>query len=139
ALAVGVGAGIGAIFKAPLGGALLSAEILYVRDFESEALVPGFIASVIGYSIFGAWSGWEPVFGQGLGLQFDEPASLLWFAALGRACGLFGILCVRVCYGMRDVFHRVPVKRHFKPAIGGLLVGIIALFFPEVLSMGYGW
>ncbi|MBM3140606.1 MAG: hypothetical protein FJZ92_10520 [Chloroflexi bacterium] len=48
AVAAGVGSGIPAICKAPLGGALLSAEILYLRDFELAALMPRFIASVIG-------------------------------------------------------------------------------------------
>ncbi len=73
ALAVGMGAGIGAIFKAPLGGAILAAEILYIRDFELAAIVPGFIASVVGYTIFGAWAGWTPVFGEPEGLRFRAP------------------------------------------------------------------
>ncbi|MGE3855535.1 MAG: chloride channel protein, partial [Dehalococcoidia bacterium] len=139
AMAVGVGAGIGAIFKAPLGGALLSAEILYLRDFELEAIVPGFIASVVGYTIFAAWSGWQPVFGTDLGFRFDDPQSLIWYAALGIVAGFVGIAYVRTFYGMRDLFHRLNVPPHVKPAIGGLLVGIIAIWFPQVLSMGYGW
>lgn len=65
ALAAGIGAGIGSIFKAPLGGAILSMEILYRRDFETEALLPAFISSVVGYSIFSAWAGWTPIFGAG--------------------------------------------------------------------------
>ncbi len=139
ALAVGVGAGIGAIFKAPLGGAILSAEILYVRDFELEALVPGFIASVFGYTIFGAYAGWEPVFGEGLGLSFHDPENLIGFAILGVACGIVGILYVRMFYGSQRIFHSIPIPPHFKPMIAGLLVGGIAIFYPEVLSMGYGW
>lgn len=71
AMAAGMGAGIGAIFKAPLGGALLSAEILYVSDFEVSAVIPGFIASITGYSIFAAWSGWDPLFGSALGFRFE--------------------------------------------------------------------
>src|SRR5215831_6801691 len=51
ALAAGLGAGIAAIFKAPLAGAIIAAEIFYTEDFEVEALVPGLVASVIGYSI----------------------------------------------------------------------------------------
>src|SRR5208337_3261827 len=47
AVAAGIGAGIGAIFKAPLGGALLSTEILYLQGFEIDALIPSFIASLI--------------------------------------------------------------------------------------------
>ncbi|MGD0114435.1 MAG: chloride channel protein [Dehalococcoidia bacterium] len=139
AVAAGVGAGIGAIFKAPLGGAVLSAEILYIRDFEVEALVPGFIASVIGYSIFGAWSGWTPVFGNGIAFQFDQPSSLVWYAVLGILAGLGGIAYAKVFYGTRDAFRRIRIPPHFKPAIGGLGVGLIALAFPQVLSMGYGW
>lgn len=139
AVAVGVGAGIGAIFKAPLGGAILAAEILYIRDFELEALIPGFIASVIGYSIFGAWAGWTPVFGEGLGLRFRDPETLVWYATLGVVAGAVGIIYVRGFYGMRDVFRRLRIPPHFKPAIGGLAVGLIALAYPQVLSMGYGW
>jgi CIC family chloride channel protein len=139
AVATGLGAGIGAIFKAPLGGAILSAEILYIRDFELEALVPGFIASVVGYSIFAAWSGWTPVFGEGLGLRFTQPESLIWYAALGIVAGLVGIAYVRTFYGVRDLFHRMRVPPHVKPAIAGLAVGLIGVAYPQVLSMGYGW
>ena len=139
ALAVGVGAGIGAIFKAPLGGAILAGEILYIRDFEFEAIVPGFIASVIGYCIFASWSGWTPVFGTGLALEFTEPRQLLWYAVLGLAAGLTGLAYVKVFYGVRDLSARVHLPPHIKPAIGGLAVGLMALAYPQVLSMGYGW
>jgi len=139
AVAVGMGAGIGAIFKAPLGGAILAAEILYIRDFELDAIIPGFIASVIGYAIFGAWSGWTPVFGNTHGLTFTQPQSLLWFAVLGLAAGVGGIAYAKTFYAARDMFHRIPLPPHVKPAIGGLCVGAIAIWFPETLSMGYGW
>lgn len=139
ALAVGLGAGIGAIFKAPLGGAILSAEVLYLRDFELEALIPGFIASVVGYTIFAAWDGWTPVFGEAAGLQFDDPETLVWYALLGVAAGIVGIAYVRTFYFTRDAFERLAMPRWLKPAIGGLIVGLIALAFPEVLAMGYGW
>ncbi len=139
AVAVGVGAGIGAIFKAPLGGAVLAAEILYIRDFEVEALIPGFIASVIGYCIFATYAGWDPVFGNVADLKFNQPESLVWYAALGIAAGLVGIAYAKFFYGVRDLFHKVHIPPHFKPAIGALGVGLIGLAYPEALSMGYGW
>ena len=77
AVAAGIGSGIGAIFKAPFGGALLSAEILYKRDFESDALFPSFVASAIGFTVYGAWAGWTPVFGTGGHFRFTNPVSLL--------------------------------------------------------------
>lgn len=139
ALAVGVGAGIGAIFKAPLGGSIIAAEILYTRDFELDALIPGFIASVIGYSIFATYTDWTPIFGDAVGLEFTDPEQLVWYSVLGVAAAVVGIAYVRFFYGTRDAFKRIPVPPHIKPAIGAVGVGLIALAFPEILSTGYGW
>ncbi|MBN1191956.1 MAG: chloride channel protein [Dehalococcoidales bacterium] len=139
ALAVGLGAGIGAIFKAPLGGALISAEILYRRDFEFEALFPAFIASIVGYSIFASWHGWDPIFSIETAFAFSRPQELLGYVILGIICGLFGILYGRTFYGMRDMFRSLKIPNYIKPAIGGLIVGIIGMFLPQILGMGYGW
>ncbi|MHB8376752.1 MAG: chloride channel protein [Dehalococcoidia bacterium] len=138
-VAVGMGAGIGAIFKAPLGGAILGAEMLYLRDFELEAIVPGLIASVVGYSIVSGFYGFTPVFGNGLGLRFEDPVSLLWYAVLGVAAGLTVIAYARAFFGLRSTFRAMRLPVWMKPAIGGLAVGLIALAFPQVLSQGYGW
>lgn len=139
AAAVGLGAGIGAVFKAPLGGAILGAEMLYIRDFELEAIVPGLIASVVGYSIVGGFYGFTPIFGNGLGLHFDHPLSLFWYAALGIIAGLVVIAYARVFDATRAAFRMLRLPVWVKPAIGGVAVGLIALAFPQVLSVGYGW
>ena len=139
AVAAGIGSGIGAIFKAPFGGALLSAEILYKRDFESDALFPSFVASVVGFTIYGAWSGWTPIFGAGGHFGFTNPASLAGYLVLGVCAGAVGLLYPKTLYGIRDFFHKIRVPNHIKPAIGGLLVGLIGLVIPQTLGMGYGY
>lgn len=139
ALATGIGAGIGAIFRAPLGGAILAAEILYKDDLEVEAIIPALMASIVGYSVFGAWSGWSPIFATPANLAFTEPPQLLYYVVLGILCGLLGILYARGFYGITRIFHHIPLPRWFKPAIGGLLVGLIGLVLPQALGMGYGW
>ncbi|MGA2158850.1 MAG: chloride channel protein [Dehalococcoidia bacterium] len=139
ALTVGIGSGIGSIFKAPLGGALLSAEILYRRDFEAEALLPSFIASITGYAIFASWRGWAPIFTIQPDMSFVQPLQLIGYALLGLVCGLAGMMYGRIFYGVRDFFNAIKVPNYFKPAIGGLIVGIIGMFLPQVLGMGYGW
>jgi CIC family chloride channel protein len=139
AVAAGIGAGIGAIFKAPLGGALLSAEILYVHDLETDALIPGLIASIVGYSVFGAFSTYEPIFGARPDISFDQPVQLVYYAILGVICGLFGILYAKSFYGTHKIFQKIKMPRWLKPALGGLLVGLIGLKMPECLHMGYGW
>src|SRR6185437_15444280 len=79
AVAAGIGAGIGAIFRAPLGGAIMAAEILYVHDLEVEALIPGLIASIVGYSVFGILRGFTPIFGAQPQLGFDSPVQLIYY------------------------------------------------------------
>ncbi len=139
AIATGMGAGIGAIFRAPLGGAILAAEILYKDDLEVEALIPALIASIVGYSIFGAWSGWDPIFAVPANLAFTSPVQLLYYVALGILCGAIGLLYARGFYGITHVFHRIHLPNWLKPGIGGLLVGLIGLVIPQALGMGYGW
>jgi chloride channel protein, CIC family len=126
-------------FRAPLGGAVLAAEILYKHDLEVEAVIPALIASIIGYSVFGAWSGWNPIFATHGSLAFTSPPQLLYYVVLGLLCGLIGWLYARGFYGMTHVFHRLRLPNWAKPAIGGLLVGLIGLVLPQALGMGYGW
>jgi chloride channel protein, CIC family len=139
ALATGMGAGIGAIFRAPLGGAMMAAEIPYKHDLEVEALIPALIASIVGYSIYGAVTGWTPIFGAQVQFGFHDPLQLLSFAALGLVCGLVGILYARTFYAAVRLFQRLPGPWVLRPALGGLAVGLLALALPGVLHTGYGW
>jgi CIC family chloride channel protein len=139
AVAVGMAAGIGAIFRAPLGGAILGAELLYRDDVESDALVPSFIATIVAYSIFGAVEGFTPIFGAQASFAFSNPAQLAWYALIGLACGLVGLVYIRNFYGLSAWFHRWAPPRWLKPAIGGFLVGCIGLVIPGVLGTGYGF
>jgi CIC family chloride channel protein len=135
----GMGAGIGAIFRAPLGGALMAAEILYLHDLEVQVLIPALIASIVGYSVYGLIEGFEPIFGSYAGLVFDDPVTLLWYALLGILAGLFGLLYARVFYGTAGAFHRLRLPRELKPALGGFLVGIMGIWVLGSLHTGYGW
>ena len=139
AVAVGMAAGIGAIFRAPLGGAVLGAELLYRDDVESDALVPSFIATIVAYSIFGAVEGFTPIFGVQASFAFRDPAQLAWYALIGLACGLVGLLYIRNFYGFTDWFRGWAPPRWAKPAIAGFLVGCIGLVIPGVLGTGYGF
>ncbi len=150
ALAVGIGAGIGSIFKAPLGGAILASEILYKRDFEAEALMPALIGSVIGYIIFATYDGYDPVF------NFPEvhisAYQIPLFMIEGIVCGIFGLFYVFLFYKMHkvfsDLFNKFKLPLHFKPALGAFATAIIVVFVAETfdpaagygaLGMGYGF
>ncbi len=139
AVATGIGSGIGAIFGAPLGGAVLASEILYRDDYDSTALLPCFIASVVSYAIFGVFVGWLPLFGYVGGYEFSDPVQLLWFALIGLLGGLLGLLYAKSFYGIAGLFLRLPLPRWLGPTIGGVLVGLLGLVIPQVLGTGYGW
>jgi H+/Cl- antiporter ClcA len=139
AVVTGIGSGIGAIFGAPLGGAVLATEILYRDDFDATALLPSFVASIVGYVIFGAAVGYTPLFGFNASYHFTNPSHLLWFALIGVLGGLIGLLYAKGFYGISDAFGRMQLPNWVKPVIGGVLVGCIGLVIPEVLGTGYGW
>ncbi len=139
AVAAGIGAGIGSIFRAPLGGAVMAAEILYLHDLEVEALIPALIASIVGYSVFGTFEGWEPIFGAQPGLGFEHPLTLVYYALLGLVCGGVGLLYARSFYGIEALFRRLRLPRWSKPALGGLLVGLLGLVVTGAIHTGYGW
>ncbi len=139
AVASGIGSGIGSIFGAPLAGAVLATEILYRDDFEVEALLPSFIASFVGYAVWGTFEGFGPLFGFVGNYTMTSAVPLLWFALIGVLGGGVGLLYAKGFYGIAELFERLPVPRWVRPAIGGVLVGCIGLAVPEVLGTGYGW
>jgi chloride channel protein, CIC family len=152
-MAAGMGAGVAAIFRAPLAGALFAAEVLYRSpDFESEVIIPAGLASVAAYSTFGVAFGWQPLFSLSPELltllSFNTPLSLLPYTLLAVCMVVLAALYVRTFYGMTHLFHRLKIKPHFRPALGAFLSGLVgvALFYllksdPRVLavlSFGYG-
>lgn len=145
-LIAGAGAGIGAIFRAPLGGALFAVEVLY-RDseFEFEALIPTFIASIVAYSVYCPLSGhgWGAIFEAG-DFFFRDPSLLVFYAVLALTVFGAGRLYIEVFYAVRNRFFRpMRLPNMLKPAIGGLLLGCLALLFsfltsPEKMGAVYG-
>jgi chloride channel protein, CIC family len=119
-LAAGMGAGIAAIFRAPLAGALFAAEVLYSSsEFEPEVIIPAGIASVLAYCTFGlCTNAWKPlVFSREL-LPFDDPWQLGPYLILALCMVLLAMLYTRSFYSCQRLFHHLPIQPHFKPAIG---------------------
>ena len=141
AVSLGIGSGIGAIFGAPLGGAVLAASIVYREDFDYKALVPGFITSATAYAVLGSILGFDPLFGSlAADYRFDQPLDLLLVrtARRGRRGGRLAVRPGLLRHRGADR-RNCPGGKVIKPAIGGLAVGLLALLLPQVLASGYGW
>jgi len=136
----GMAAGLSAVFRSPIGAAFFAIEVLYSGvDFESRSLLYTMLASVVAYGVNGLFVGWQPLF-------YFPPApgkiaalDYAWLGVLAVAASLVATLLPEVFYRLRDVFRSLPFPPAFNPALGGLMVGLIAIKFPQVLGGGYGW
>jgi len=136
-LLCGAAAGLGAIFRAPLGGALFLAEVLYNREqLEGEAIVPCIIASIFAYVTYTSVTGdmhaihIAPEVLARLHLHgFHE---LPPYVILALLCALVGWIYVRSFYAMHAWFKSLPVPAPVRPALGGLLLGVMALLLVPI-------
>jgi CIC family chloride channel protein len=140
-LLTGAAGGLGAIFRAPLGGALTAIEVIYREDFEAEAILSAVTSSVVAYTIFTLFYGAEPIFGIPR-FHFHDARELVFYAALAVACSASGWLYVRTFYFLKySVFRRIQdhVGIMWTTCLGGLLMGLFGIFFPQTLTGGYGY
>lgn len=137
---IGMAAGLSAIFRSPIGTAIFAVEVLYSdMEFETGALIYTMLGSIIAYALNAVFVGWKPLFVVPGNLAVEHLSDYAWYILLGIASGIIGTLLPNVFYYTRDLFKKIPIKDHFKPAIGALGIGIIAFFYPQVLGGGYGW
>lgn len=140
AIAAGMGSTIGGILRLPFGGAIFSLELLYRRDFIIKSLYPAFLASITSYIISGIILNW-PSFLY-VPQEFITKTSLQSLAAYGIIAALIGIIgigYVRTIQTFQKHFESIKIPLYFKPALGGIIIGIFAIGFPEILGTGYGW
>jgi CIC family chloride channel protein len=123
-MAAGIAAGISAVFRTPLGAALLATEMLYRDDFESDALVPAILASVVAYSIVISMFGETTLFGHPQRFPFVA-AHLGLYALLAVLVALVSVLFLRGLRGAQRVSARLPVPVWARPAVGGLIMGLL--------------
>jgi CIC family chloride channel protein len=152
-LAVGMGAGVGAMFRAPLAGAIFAAEILYSEaDMEADVIVPAAIASIVAYSVYTqslhSDVRFAPIFGGELGHQLNSPMELIPYTLLAILLLLIAAAYVRFFHATQASFSRLRIPPHFRPAIGALMAGLIGVSLYHlcgndremlgVLGTGYG-
>jgi CIC family chloride channel protein len=136
---IGMAAGLSAIFRSPIGTAFFAIEVLYGgMEFEAGALLYTMIGSVVAYAVNGLFVGFQPLFIVPPTLS-PGFADYIWYILLGIVSGLIATLLPVVFYGLRDAFRAIHIPDLFKPAIGGLGVGLLGLFLPQILGGGYGW
>ncbi len=139
-LLAGMAAGLSAIFRSPIGTAIFAVEVLYSEgEFEAGALIFTLLACIVAYAINGLFVGFQPLFSVPASLTAPGARAYGWYVLLGIFSGLVATVLPMALYGMRDLFHRISCPPFYKPAIGGLAVGLVALAAPQLLGGGYAW
>jgi CIC family chloride channel protein len=132
-LVSGVAAGISAVFRTPLGAALLAIEVLHRDDFESDALIPAVLASVVSYSVCVSLLGEGRLFAHAPAYPF-EPSHLPLYALLGVFVCAASIVFVRALGRTRRLFARLSGPAWLRPGLGGLTLGVLA--WPALWLLG---
>ena len=136
AVACGAAGGMAATFQAPIAGTMFAVEIL-LFDLEVSSMSNIVISAVMGTVVA------RQMLGQRATIHPPSFAlvshwELLFYLALGIGAGLAGLLLIWSLFGLPRFWKKVPGPQWLRPAMGGLLIGVMGLFLPQVLGVGYG-
>jgi CIC family chloride channel protein len=129
----GVAAGISAVFRTPLGAALLAVEILYRDDFEADALIPAILGSVVAYSVVTSIYGETQLLAHAPRYPF-VPVHLPLYVALALLVSVLAVAFLSMLRFVQRNIRRLPGPLWLRPAAGGMLLGV--LFTPVVMLFG---
>ncbi|MFZ1130743.1 MAG: chloride channel protein [Terriglobales bacterium] len=135
---VGAAAAIAAAFNTPLAAVVFSLEEI-MGDMQSPVMGAVVLASATAWMVLRVFLGDHPLF-KVPQYQLLHPAEFAVYAVLGVAGGVVSAAFTRLLLGIRARFLRFPLKTvWFQPVAGGLLVGVMGWFVPQVMGVGYGF
>ena len=134
-VACGAAAGIAGTFNAPIAGSIFALEIL-LGDFAITQFSPIVIASVTSTVISRYYLGDYPAF---IVPKYNLVSiyEFIPYSILGVLAAFVAVAFIDVLYKFEDLFDKIPIPEWVKPAIGGLIIGAIGLYFPHIFGVGY--
>ncbi len=135
-LVAGAAAGMSATFAAPISAILLAVELL-LFEWKPRSLIPVALASATAGAARRYILGTGPLFPVPAHPVFIGPEGLMGCVLVGLLAGALSALLTIAVYAAEDAFERLPIHWMWWPAIGGLVVGIGGLIFPQALGVGY--
>jgi H+/Cl- antiporter ClcA len=135
-LVAGAAGGMSATFATPLAAVLLAVELL-LFEWKPRSVIPVALSSVAAAAMRRYTLGPGPLFPVPPHQAFLGPGGLLGCALLGLLAGALAALLTLAVYAAEDGFRKLPIHWMWWPALGGLVVGIGGLIFPQALGVGY--
>jgi CIC family chloride channel protein len=133
-VACGAAAGMAAAYNAPITGAIFAAQIV-LGNFSMNLFAPLLCASVVSSMLTRSFFGIHPWYVVP-NYDFTSIVQLPWFVVLGFFAGVLGATFMKLMRASREIFKKIP-PLYARLGAGGLLVGVIAIAFPEVWGNGY--
>jgi len=134
-VACGAGAGIAATFNAPLGGIFFALEVI-LREYGLKNFSSVVLSSVTATVISRSFLGDHPAF-QTPPFQLYSIGDMPYYLVFGLFTALVALLFIKTLYKTEDIFNIIKMPPYLKPALGGLMIGGIGMFFPQVFGVGY--
>lgn len=134
-LAAGVASAISASFNAPIAGVLFAHEVI-LQHYAMRSFVPIVIASTFGSVLTRMWFGEATAFiipAYQITSYWEFPA----FALLGVVAAIVAVLFQFSLFSAEYVARGIDIKLRYRPVIGGAMIGIMGVFYPHILGVGY--
>lgn len=134
-LAAGAAAGMAATFGSPVSAVLLAVELL-LFEYRPRSIIPVSLAAVTATGVRIALVGAEPIFPMG-DIATPTGGALAWYVVIGALLGCASVYVTKLVYWIEDLFEKLPLHWMWWPAIGGVAVGVVGIFAPHTMGVGY--
>lgn len=134
-IACGAAGGIAATFNAPLAGIFFGLEVIlreYGTRYFSSVVLSAVTATVISRTFLGS----SPAFNTPP-YELLSNYDIIFYFVLGLLAAIIGWIFIKILYKCEDIFDAIKMPYYLKPALGGLILGLIGLYFPQIFGVGY--
>ncbi len=138
-IAAGCAGGIAGMFNAPIAGVFFAAEIVLLGTYEISSFAALVIASAMSTVVTRSYYGMASAFQIPQYTVVNRLVEIPLYGLMAVLIGLAAVLYIKTFYLVRDKYRDLPIHPQLKPLTGALCIGLLAMFFPQVMGDGYSY